>query len=65
MKKLTNTNGASMTMYTLEVFVGKTQSTLGTYSTMEEAEQAAMEYTNSEECDFHSVLDITEIETQD
>ncbi len=54
-----------MTMYKLEQFVGNTQSTIGMYSTMEEAEQAAMDYTNSEECDFYSVLDITEIEPQD
>ena len=48
-----------MTMYKLEQFLRGTQSTIGIYSTMEEAEQAAMDYTNSEECDFFSVLDIT------
>ena len=54
-----------MTMYKLEEFARKTVRTIGTYSTMEEAEQAAMDYTNSEDCDFYSVLDITEIEPQD
>ena len=54
-----------MTMHKLEAFVGNTQSTIGIYSTMEEAEQAAMDYTNSEECDFYTVLDITEIDLQD
>jgi hypothetical protein len=59
-----NNNGVSMTMHKLEAFIGNTQSTIGIYSTMEEAEQAAMDYTNSEECDFYTVLDITEIDLQ-
>lgn len=63
-EKLTN-NGACMTMFKLEEFAGNTVRDLGTYSTMDEAEQAAMDYTNSEECDFNSVLDITEIEPED
>jgi hypothetical protein len=61
--KNNNNNGAGMTMYKLEEFLRNKQSTIGIYSTMEEAEQAAMDYTNSEECSFFSVLDITEIES--